>query len=347
MLADEAGDADDEGLTGRAAEEFQRTDPGHAEAHHADDDGRRHGDDHPDGGDAAAEHQLLLVLDGHEAEQDVGHTEVAETPRHGGDDVQQAVGRGPAGHSVVAGRHGQVAGKALGVLHHSTPAAGHDDAVAQHRDEGQRHDYRLDEVGGGDGAEAAEDGIAHDDEGRHQHCRHVIYAEEAVEQLAAGRKARGRIRHEEDDDDDRAQSVQQVALVMEAKRQELRYRDGVEVGRIAAEPPGHDEPVEPGAQRKADGRPARRGDACQVGQTRHTHQQPAGHIAGLGTHGRDQRPHLPAAKVEVSAVVVGLAVGETHQKHGRKIDDDGDDDTDLTHIRSPFGAFFLYDKSAA
>ena len=36
---------------------------------------------------------------------------------------------------------------------------------------------------------------------------------------------------------------------------------------------------------------------------------------------------------------VGLAVGETHQQHGRKIDDDGDDDTDLTHTRSPFGAF--------
>ena len=85
-------------------------------------------------------------------------------------------------------------------------------------------------------------------------------------------------------------------------------------------------------------------DRCKA---RHTHQQPAGHIAGLGTHGRDQRPHLPAAKVEVGAVVVGLAVGETHQKHGRKIDDDGDDDTDLTHIRSPFGAFFLYDKSMA
>ena len=126
---------------------------------------------------------------------------------------------------------------------------------------------------------------------------------------------------------------------MEAKRQELRYRDGVEVGRIAAEPPGHDEPVEPGTQRKADGRPARRGNACQIGQTRHTHQQPAGHIAGLGAHSRDQRPHLPAAEVEVGAVVVGLAIGETHQQHGRKIDDDGDDDTDLTHTRSPFGAF--------
>ena len=43
--------------------------------------------------------------------------------------------------------------------------------------------------------------------------------------------------------------------------------------------------------------------------------------------------------LSISFAVVGLAIGETHQQHGRKIDDDGDDDTDLTHTRSPFGAF--------
>ena len=345
VLADEAGDADDEGLTGGTAEEFQRTGLGHAEAHHADEDGRCHGDDHPDGRNAAAEHQLLLVLDGHEAEQDMGHSKVAEAPRHRGDDVQQAVGRRPAGHGVVAGGHGQVAGKALGVLHHSAPASGHDDAIAQNRHKGQRHDHRLDEVGGGDGPEAAQNGIAHDDKGRHQHGGHVVHPEKAVEQLAAGRKTRSCVGHEKDDDDDRAQSVQQVALVMEAERQELRHGDGVEVGRVAAQTPGHDEPVEPCAQRKADGRPARRGDAAQVGQTRHTHQKPAGHIAGLSAHSRDQRAHLPPAEVEVGAVVVGLAVGEAHQQHGRKIDDDGDDDTDLTHIHFPL-CCFLYKSMA-
>jgi len=41
-----------------------------------DEDGRCHGDDHPDGRNAAAEHQLLLVLDGHEAEQNMGHSKV-------------------------------------------------------------------------------------------------------------------------------------------------------------------------------------------------------------------------------------------------------------------------------
>ena len=218
VLADEAGDADDEGLTGRAAEEFQRTDPGHAEAHHADDDGGRHGDDHPHRGDAAAQDQLFLVLNGHEAEQDVGHSEVAQTPRHGGHDVQQAVRGGRVGVRIVAGQHGQVAGQALRIGDHSVPAACHAHAVDQHGDERQRHDDGLDEIGGGHGAEAAQNGVPHDDEGRDQHRRHVIHAEQAVEQLAAGRKARCRVGHKEDDDDDRAQCIEQVALVMEPQR---------------------------------------------------------------------------------------------------------------------------------
>ncbi len=86
---------------------------------------------------------------------------------------------------------------------------------------------------------------------------------------------------------------------MESQRQELRHRDGVQIGRVPPQPPGHDQPVQPCAHRKADGRPAGRGDAGQVREAGHSHQQPAGHIAGFGAHGRDQRAHLAAAKVEV------------------------------------------------
>ena len=246
MGADEACNADDDGLAGRTAQKLQSACLGHAKAHHADDDGSRHGNDHPDGGNAAAEHQLLLVLNGHKAEQDVGHSKVTEAPCHGGYDVQQAVAGGTARGGIVAGHHGQVAGDALGVLHHSAPAACHADAIHQHGHQCHRHDDGLDEVGGGHGTETAQDGVAHDDEGRHQHGRHVIHPKQAVEQLAAGRKARGRVGHEKHDDDDCAQCVEQVALVVEAQGQKLRHRDGVEVGRVAAEPPGHDEPVEPG-----------------------------------------------------------------------------------------------------
>ena len=336
MAADKAGDADDEGLAGRTAQELQRTGLGHAEAHHTDDDGGRHRDDHPHRGNAAAEDQLLLLLNGHETEQDVGHSEIAEAPRHRGDDVQQTVGGGCVGGRVVAGHHGQVAGQALGVGHHGVPAARRADAVHQHSHQRQRHDDGLDEVGGGHGAETAQNRITHDDEGRHQHRRHVVHPEQAVEQLATGRKAGGRVGHEEDDDDDRAQRVEQVALVMESQRQELRHRDGVQIGRVPPQPPGHDQPVQPCTHRKADGCPAGRGDAGEVGKARHSHQQPAGHIAGLGAHGRDQRTHLAAAKVEVGAVVVGFAVRKPDEQHRHQIDNDGNNDTDVAHILSPF-----------
>ena len=153
---------------------------------------------------------------------------------------------------------------------------------------------------------------------------------------AAGGKAGSGVRDEEHDDNDRAQRVEQVALVMESQRQELRHRDGVQIGRVPPQPPGHDQPVQPCAHRKADGRPAGRGDAGQVREAGHPHQQPAGHIAGLGAHGRDQRAHLAAAKVEVGAVVVGFAVRKPDEQHCHQIDNDGNNDTDVAHILSPF-----------
>ena len=335
VLCNEAGNAHDEGLAGRAAQEFQRTGFGHAQTHHADDDGGRHGNDHPHAGNAAAEHQLLFVLNGHEPQQDVGHAKVAQAPGHGGHDVQQAVGGGGPGGSVVAGRHGQVAGKAAGVFHHGTPAPGHTDAVGQHRHQCDAHDHRLDEVGGGHGPEAAQNGVPHDDQCGHDHRDHVVHAEQAVEQLAAGRKAGSRVRDKEHDDDHRAQRVDQVALVMEPQRQELRHRDGVQIGRVAPQPPGHDEPVEPGAHGQTDGRPARRRNAGEVGKAGQAHQQPAGHIAGFRAHSSDQRAHLAAAEVEVGAVLVGLAVSKAHQQHAHQIDHNGGNDADICHKGSP------------
>ena len=335
VLCDQVCNAHDDGLAGRAAQELQRTGLGHAQTHHADGDGRRHGNDHPDGSNAAAEHQLLLVLNGHEAQQDVRHTKVAKAPCHSGNDVQQAVGGGAVVRRVVAGYHGQVAGQAAGVLHHGIPAACHADAVAQHRHQRDAHDDGLDKVGGSDGAEAAHDGVTHNNHRRKDHGDHVIHAEQAVEQLAAGRKTGSSVRDEEHNDDDRAQRVEQIALVMEPQRKELRHRDSVQVGRVAAQAAGYDEPVEPGAHSQADGRPARRRDAGQVGKAGQTHQQPAGHIAGFGAHGRDQRAHLAAAKVKVGTVLVGFAVSKADQQHTHQIDHNGGNDADVDHLITP------------
>lgn len=159
VLCNEVCNADDDRLAGGAAQVLQRACLGHAKAHHADDDGGCHGNDDPHTGNAAAEYQLLFILNGHEAEQDVGHSEVAQAPRHGGDDVQQAVRGGRALGGVVAGHHGQVTGQALSVGYNGIPAACRTNAVHQHSHKGQAHHDGLDEVGGGNGAEAARDGI--------------------------------------------------------------------------------------------------------------------------------------------------------------------------------------------
>ena len=267
------------------------------------------------------------------------HAEIAKAPCHGRSDIQQAVGGGTVIGHIVAGHHGQVARQAAGIVQHHIPAAGHTDAVHQHGDQGHAHDDGLDQVGGGHGAEAAHDGVAHNDHGRQDHGDHVVHAKQAVEQLAAGRKAGGGVRDEEHDDDDRAQGVEQVALVMEAQRQKLRHRDGVQVCRVAAQAAGHDEPVEPSAHGKADGRPARGCNTGEVRKARHTHQQPAGHIAGLGAHGRDQRAHLTAAEVEIAAVLVGFAIDKANQQHSHQIDHDGGNDADVDHFRLPLSFF--------
>ena len=122
---------------------------------------------------------------------------------------------------------------------------------------------------------------------------------------------------------------------MEPQRQKLRHRDGVQIGRVAPQPPGHDEPVEPGAHGQTDGRPARRRNAGEVGKAGQAHQQPAGHIAGFSAHSSDQRAHLAAAEVEIGAVLVGLAVYKAHQQHAHQIDHNGGNDADICHKGSP------------
>ena len=78
MLTDEAGNSDNDGLG--IGKRFQSTRVGHAIAHHTDKNGYRHGDHYPGGGDPAAERQLFLFLNGHEAQQDMRHAEISQAP---------------------------------------------------------------------------------------------------------------------------------------------------------------------------------------------------------------------------------------------------------------------------
>ena len=84
-------------------------------AHDADEHRHAHGNHHPGPGDAAGEGQLVLIPNGHEADQNVGHAEVPQAPGHHGDDADDAVGVRRSGGDVIGLREAEEAGEGLGV----------------------------------------------------------------------------------------------------------------------------------------------------------------------------------------------------------------------------------------
>ena len=254
-----------------------------------DEHGDEHGDDHPDGGDAAGGLELGVILNGHEPQQDMGHTEVAQAPGQGGDDAQgREAARLVGGHVVALGQV-QVAGHGGGVGRHGLPATGLADAEEDDEHQGKGHDDALDQVRGRHGQEAAQDRVADDDDGTHDHGHVVVHPKEAVEQRTDGLKAGGSVGDEEDQDDHSGDAGEHILLVPVAPGEEAGDGDGPDVGRVPAQTLGHDEPVEVGADGQANGRPAHLGNAAEIGQAGQTHEQVAAHVRGFGAHGCDHR----------------------------------------------------------
>ena len=329
-LGQQACDLDDDRLGSAALQCRDAASLGDGIADHADADGNGHGDDHPHGGDPAAEGQLLLVADSHEADQNVGHTEVSQTPGQHGEDIEEAIGLGGVGHSVVSFKEAEVAGHRLCIGHHHIQTAGLMDAKGGDDHQGHRHDDRLDQIHGGNGGETAHGGIADDDHSADDHSQHVIPAEQAVEQLSDGRQTGGHIGHEENQDHQRGDAHDDGLLLPIAFGDEGGDGDGVQLHAVAADALGHQQEVQIGAQSQADGGPAGVGHTGQVGNTGQAHQQPGGHVAGLGAHGRDQGAHAAAAQIKALRIFFASAsdhhAGEDHEA---QIQDDHRSDADL------------------
>ena len=276
----------------------------------------------------------------------MGHAEVAQAPGQGGNGVQYpAVGGSGASGGVVGMGQGEVAGQAGGRLLDLTNAAAEADAEDQNEDQGGGHHDGLDKVGDGGRQETAHGGVGHNDHGGDNHGRHVVDPEEAGEQLAAGGKARGGVGHEENHDDHGGNAHQQMAAVPEPVFKEVGDGDAVaaDLG-IVAQPLGHDEPVQIGADSQAHGSPEGVADAGDIGQSRDAQQQPGGHIAGLGAHGSDVGAQLPAAQIELAGGVAGLGAPEDQIQHHGQIGHDGNDNTDsgIGHRLTLFLSRFHY-----
>ena len=248
----------------------------------------------------------------------MGHAEIAEAPGKRRDDHQRRIAPGGSGEDVRRGGEREIAGDAARVVHHGTPAAGRLCSEEEHDDKRRRHDDGLDQAGDRGGHEAAERAVGHDDRGREQHRRFVIKAEEAVEQLAASREARGRVGHEKDDDHKRADRFDDARGVAEAPREELRHRDAARHRAVTAQTARHDQPVEIGAGGKTDCRPTGLRHAAEHGQSRHAHQQIRAHVRGLGAHRRDHRAEPAPAEVKVLGAAV-FRIGDADEQHTDEI----------------------------
>ena len=278
----------------------------------------------------------------HEVDQDVGHAEITETPSERRENGHAVIDPGTVRQDVGAGEEVQIAGDGFGVGDDGIPAADRVDAENQNHDQGKGHDQALNQTGDGGCHEAAHGAVGDDDNGRDDHRGRIGPAEHGVEQLAAGHKAGRGIGDKENDDDQGADGFNQLGVVAEAAGQVIRHRDGVDLGRVGTQTLGDQQPVQIGAGGKTDGCPAGFGNAAEQRQTRHAHQQIGAHVRGLGAHGGNDRAELPAAEIEVGAVVGSLGMPVTDIDHPDKVTDDGKNNEDCVggHNENPLFSFF-------
>jgi hypothetical protein len=135
---------------------------------------------------------------------------------------------------------------------------------------------------------------------------HVADAEKIGKQLAAGGEALGGVGEKKHDDHEAASSMIFFFSWKRLEKKSGMVMASMHLNTVTAQALGHEQPVEVGAHRKADGRPARVRKAGPVGKPgRPISSQPdmseASALMAV-THG----PQLAAAQIEVAGGVVAL-----------------------------------------
>ena len=175
-----------------------------------------HRDNHPYRGNAAGFFELIGVAYRHKAEQDVRHSEVAETPCECGDDRYRAVARCRSLCNVKAAEEVGKAVERTNVCKHLVKAADEALTETEHDKERNRHDDALNKVGGRCRKESAERTVQNYNYRADYHCGHIVDAEHIREELAACREAGSGVGDEEDDYNDCGNGGEHVVLIAEA-----------------------------------------------------------------------------------------------------------------------------------
>ena len=267
----------------------------------------------------------------------MGHAEIAQAPCQRRDDGKKGIGGRGIGADAVALGHGQIARQGFGVFHYGTHAPRPNGGVDQHEENGNGHDNALYQIRNGSRQKSAGSGVAHDNHSGDQHGCHVVDAEQAGKQLAAGGEAGSGIGNKENNDDHRGQGREDAFFIMEALGKELG--DGIAFRNLGVAPQtaGGEKPVEVSAHSQTDGRPAHIRRAGQVGKARQTHEQIAGHIGGLGAHGGHQWAQGPSAQVEVGGGGILFGAARADPEHTQQVYKDCNGDANgRGHFTHPF-----------
>ena len=275
-----------------------------------------HGEEHPADSDGASGHGLPGAADGHEPNDDVRLSEVAQAPGQCRDDAEQRRRRPPDDPVVRVDL-----GDGLGQVGQSPEP---NDTRDGHHDQGGHHHDSLDEVGVGHGQEPADQRVDHGDGGDDDHAEVVVHAEGGLEETAAGDHAGGDVEGEVDQNDEATGPAQQPMRVVESVVQEAGNGDRVvgDLG-VGAQTRGHQQPVGQGSDRQSDGDPSL-DQSTDVQGSRQSHQQPPRHVRGSRRQCR--HPGIEVAVGEhVVVEVIRSQIGPAPDgEHGHEVDDHRD-----------------------
>ena len=171
--------------------------------------------------------ELVVILNGHEPQQDMGHTEVAQAPGQGGDDgAGHCKLPGCAGGGVIALGQVQVAGQGPGRWPSRTsqpPAWLMPKKTTNTRATVMTMLWIRSVVD--TARKPPSDRVGDDDHGTHDHGGVVIHPKEAVENsVPHGLEAGGGVGDEEDQDDHSGDAGEHVLLVPVAAGEEVWAR---------------------------------------------------------------------------------------------------------------------------
>ena len=254
----------------------------------------------------------------------VGHAEVAERPCEGGYYLESAELAGLGGLNAGGRGHAEVAGDGLGVCNDVFPAADGVDAEDEDDRQSKDHYKALHKARYRRCLEAAACGVCYDYGSAYYHGGNVVISEQSSEKLAAGREAGSCVGNVENDDGYGAYKLDELGVIVEAAGYVLGQSQRAQPHRVAAQALCNEQPVEIGAKRKADSRPARFRDAAEERQSGNAHEQICAHVRSFGGKRRHDRAELAAAEVKLVCVGLALGIVNADGDHTNKVDHNGD-----------------------